>query len=131
MEEKVNKLIGKIVHLERFEGFETSFSKLARSISPNYQNITQVNSNGLLVKYGFVDLTYFEIAQNTYLKIFGKTDKCGVEYFKSVEEKYENFVSYYKKHIEAIDSLFPLEIKIIDCCKTDHPEIWDDKYFYI
>jgi hypothetical protein len=43
----------------------------------------------------------------------------------------DEMYAYYAKYIQAIDALFPAEVKIVDCCLTTDEDVWFEKHFYI
>ena len=127
MENTQNNIIGKKIILESFDEFDSKLELVANFISPALKNITQVDTKGLLVKYGFIDLTYKEALGNNFVRLFGETKKLG---FKNIGTKNQDFVEWYNQTFNNFDSFFPMEITITDCCITDKENIWEDKHFY-
>jgi len=127
MENTQENIIGKKIVLESFDEFNSKFELVANFVSPALKNITEVDSKGLLVKYGFIDLTFKEALGQNFVRIFGETKKLG---FQNLLKKDQDFKQWYFETKNNFDNYFPLEIEITDCCVTDKENIWEDKHFY-
>lgn len=130
-EKTINRVIGMTIQVDSFADFGKVFNELIDSIRNNYNNITEEEFiKGLLVKYGFIDLTYKEADGDGFIRLFGKTEKCGAPFFYSNDPNFDER-NYFKKYTLDIESVFPLEFEIIDCCMTTDRHIWEEKYFYV
>ena len=75
MENTIPEFIGLKYHFQSFNEMITELDRLAYFISVNSKNITDVDLKGLLIKTGFVDLTYIYEKPNIMIKIFGQSKK--------------------------------------------------------
>ncbi|SDL62523.1 hypothetical protein SAMN05421823_10781 [Catalinimonas alkaloidigena] len=124
--------IGELITIDHYNDIEPKIRSLIDELTDNYVLSTDDNGiKGPLIKYGILDLTFKERGFQ-YLKVFGKGKELG---YVPQSKKADNFNAddlqeYLSKYMNDIDSFFPIEIEIVDCCKTDNEWVWSEKYLY-
>jgi hypothetical protein len=134
-EQTIAYAIGKRLLLPDYPSIEAALRKEIRELDAAYALQTKEEDiKGLFVKYGYLDLTFQHRQTPQLLKIFCEATTVG--YFTPIYKGEKAFdmdemYAYYAKYIQAIDALFPAEVKIVDCCLTTDEDVWFEKHFYI
>ena len=126
--------IGTSITIYSCEDIEQKIRSLIPELKSKYVLVSEERFiKGLLIKYGYIDLTFQKNGLNQYLRVFGKTDKLGFSSMKKKypKIKYQELINYFHTHFNDPSPLFPVNIEIVDCCTTDDPLAWLEKYFYV
>lgn len=131
-EETQQNLIGRKVSASSFNELIESISSLSSAISPGCSLITEEYlCKGMIAKYGMLDLTYKIIDAEEFVRIYARCNvNIGYRHARKTNPKI-NVSDYVNEFVSKLDSFFPLEFVIMDCCITNDLWVWSEKYFYV